>query len=85
MNKRKLYIVAILIASTIASSYSQVTIKGTITGEDNDPIPGANIYLKDTYDGTSSKSDGTYQFSTDEKVQQFCLLIIFPMKPMRWK
>lgn len=67
MNKRKLYIVAILIASTIASSYSQVTIKGTITGEDNDPIPGANIYLKDTYDGTSSKSDGTYQFTTYEK------------------
>ena len=31
------------------------------------PVPGASITLKDTYDGTTSDSSGNFKFSTTEK------------------
>ena len=33
----------------------------------NQPLPGANIYLKDTYDGISSEKDGSFSFTSSEK------------------
>ncbi|MGE5796119.1 MAG: carboxypeptidase-like regulatory domain-containing protein, partial [Ignavibacteria bacterium] len=46
---------------------SQTKITGKVTDQNNSPLPGANIYIKDTYDGTSSSPDGTFSFSTQEK------------------
>jgi hypothetical protein len=40
-------------------------IRGCVD-ENNSPLPGANIYLKETYDGISSSGDGTFTFTTDE-------------------
>jgi hypothetical protein len=39
---------------------SQTKITGKVTDQSNSPLPGANIYIKDTYDGTSSSADGTF-------------------------
>lgn len=50
--------------------FSQVTIKGLVSGEKKEPIIGANIFLKDTYDGTSSAEDGTFEFKTFETGSQ---------------
>jgi hypothetical protein len=46
---------------------AQTKISGLITNQNNEPLPGANVYLKDTYDGVSSGTDGTFSFTTDEK------------------
>ena len=48
------------------SGFSQVKISGTVTDINGTPIPGANIFLMDTYDGASSLSDGAYEFTTYE-------------------
>lgn len=51
-------------------SYSitaQTKLSGKITVDKNQPLPGANVYLQDTYDGTSSDIDGSFSFSTDEE------------------
>jgi hypothetical protein len=45
---------------------AQTKISGLITDQNKQPLPGANIYLKDTYDGVSSGTDGTFSFTTDE-------------------
>lgn len=58
------------------SLYSQTKISGKITDENNQPLPGANIYLKDTYDGVSSETDGTFSFTTDE-IGEFELVVSF--------
>jgi hypothetical protein len=50
-------------------AYSQTKISGKVTDKDNQPLPGANVYLKDTYDGISSEVDGTFSFTTDETGQ----------------
>ncbi len=46
---------------------AQTKISGKVTDKNNEPLPGANVYLKDTYDGISSNSDGTFSFTTDEE------------------
>ena len=45
-------------------SNGQVRISGKVTDVHGEPILGANVLLKDTYDGASSQADGTYEFET---------------------
>ena len=61
-------ILTILLAMVFCSSIiGQTKIAGKITDADKEPLPGANIYLQDTYDGVSSETDGTFSFTTDEE------------------
>ncbi|MFN8166476.1 MAG: TonB-dependent receptor [Bacteroidia bacterium] len=46
--------------------FGQTTISGLVTDEQNKPVPGANIFIKDSYDGTTSDANGKFSFSTDE-------------------
>ena len=47
-------------------AFSQVTLSGTVTDK-REPIVGANVFLKDTYDGASSDVEGNFSFSTFEE------------------
>jgi len=58
------FLLLLLLASEIMC---QVKISGKITDNSGNPLPGANIFLKDTYDGVSSDKDGNYSFTTEEK------------------
>jgi hypothetical protein len=55
---------------------AQTTIKGTVRDNRGESIPGANILLEDTYDGTTSSPDGTFSFETDES-GRFVLIASF--------
>ncbi|PQA96583.1 Outer membrane cobalamin receptor protein [Chryseobacterium piscicola] len=48
------------------SASSQITISGKVNYK-NKGIPQVNITLKDTYDGTTSDSEGNFSFETTEK------------------
>jgi outer membrane cobalamin receptor len=48
------------------SGFSQVKVSGIVTDVNGAPIVGANIFLMDTYDGTSSLSNGGFEFTTVE-------------------
>ncbi len=53
------------------SAFSQTTIIiGNITQEQGEPLPGVNIYLQGTYDGSSSNADGNYLLKTSRTGQQ---------------
>lgn len=56
----------LFICLTSYCSLAQTTVKGTVTDNHQAPLPGVNIYLKDTYDGATSNVDGGYSFVTDE-------------------
>lgn len=58
-------VIFLIVIST--NIFAQTKITGKITDESNQPLPGANIYLKDTYDGISSEADGSFSFTTDEE------------------
>ncbi len=49
---------------------AQVTIKGVIRDHKNNPVSGASISIKDSYDGATSDSAGKYAFRTTEKGEQ---------------
>lgn len=62
----KKIIASFLVLILTAGSQGQTKLSGRIIDKNNQPLPGANVYLKDTYDGISSEKDGTFSFSTDE-------------------
>lgn len=47
--------------------FSQTVVKGFVRDNKNNPVRGASIAIKDTYDGTTSDSLGSYSFRTSEK------------------
>ena len=46
---------------------AQTRISGRVVDQKNQPIPGASISIKDSYDGASTAADGSFQFVSDEK------------------
>jgi hypothetical protein len=53
--------------------FAQTKISGTITDKSGKPIPGANVFIKDTYDGASTDANGKFSFVTDETGEKiFC-------------
>jgi len=59
-----LILVFILIQISI---FAQVQISGKVTDSRNEPLPGANVFIKDTYDGTTADSLGRFSFKTGIK------------------
>ena len=47
-------------------AFSQEVVQGTITDDNNLPVPGANIVVKGTTNGTTSDFDGNYQITVDD-------------------
>ena len=43
-----------------------IVLSGSVRGEDNAPIQGANVYLVDSYDGTTTDEDGNFSFATEQ-------------------
>lgn len=70
----KKIVILIAIIFTGLSSWSQVTISGTIKDKKGRPLPGTAITLKGTYDGTIADSTGFFSFKTTEK-GNFTLII----------
>ncbi len=46
--------------------FAQTKISGIISDKEGKPIPGANVFIKDTYDGASTDVTGKFSFVTDE-------------------
>ena len=47
-------------------SFAQTKISGTISDKQGNPVPGANVFIKDSYDGATSDDNGKFSFMTDE-------------------
>ena len=54
----------ILLANSVLA---QTVIKGIVKDQKEVTIPGVNIFLKGTFEGTSSEIDGTYVLETEEE------------------
>ena len=65
--KTGLTMVLLFISTAI---YSQNKVSGKITDEKGNPMPGVNMYIKQSYDGASTDNDGNYLFYTQKAGQQ---------------
>lgn len=59
-------LILLFIFAYITGVMAQTRIEGTIEDQSREALPGANIFLKDSYDGATSCADGSFSFSTDE-------------------
>lgn len=62
----KFKVILVLIFSFSAIAIAQTKIYGSVKDKKGNPLFGANVYLKDSYDGISSNEDGKFSFITDE-------------------
>ncbi|QXP73433.1 carboxypeptidase-like regulatory domain-containing protein [Tenacibaculum sp. AHE15PA] len=59
--KKSLLILLLLITSSL---YSQITLKGKVVDEFNNPMPFVTVFLKNTVFGTTTNDDGTFFLKT---------------------
>jgi hypothetical protein len=58
------YLLGLLLLATPLAA--QTVISGNVYDERGEAIPGANVFLVDTYDGTTTNVAGEFQFTTTE-------------------
>ncbi|MCE7067844.1 TonB-dependent receptor [Dyadobacter sp. CY326] len=61
----KLFYCLLFLISPFA--YAQKTVSGKVTDKKGNALPGANVFLKGTYDGTTTDANGTFNFQTSQK------------------
>ncbi len=57
--KSTVLVLFILFSATLGAQ----TISGVVTDIDGNPLPGANVYIENTFTGTSTDANGKYAFS----------------------
>jgi vitamin B12 transporter len=63
-------ILCLLFSGLFQSAEAQVVIKGMVKDNKNNPVGGASVSIKDSYDGATTDSSGKYSFKTSEKGTQ---------------
>ena len=60
------FLVTLMLFLTVNLSFSQKTITGNVSDEAGVPLPGVNVIIKGTQDGTSTDFDGNYSITTSD-------------------
>lgn len=63
---RKKIKILFLVLFTTSIAFSQTTVSGNVKDNDGSPLPGVNIQVKDSNNGTSTDFDGNYQISANQ-------------------
>ena len=69
----------LLTASFLAQA--QTVLTGTVRDGKNNPIGGASVTIKDSYDGATSDSTGRFSFETSEKGEKILQVTAIGYKP----
>jgi hypothetical protein len=75
----KLIYLIFLITLTIGAT-AQTKISGSVKDEKGELIPGANVLIKDSYDGTSSSATGEFSFVSEEAGAQVLVVTFVGFK-----
>ncbi len=77
---QRLKLILTILALSTVNALGQTVIKGTIKDAKGASIPGANIYIKDSFDGVNSQADGSFVFETAESGAQFLIVSFIGFK-----
>ena len=67
MQKNVLVVILVVLGIKV---FSQTTVSGKVSDTKGQPLPGANIMIKGTYDGAGTDANGNFLFKTTEKGKQ---------------
>ena len=59
----RVFLIALFLNLSVIS-FAQTTLKGKVLDEQKQPISGANVYIKGSYDGGITDKDGNFTFET---------------------
>lgn len=59
-------LITLLLIGTLGAAVAQTKINGIVKDDGGVVVPGANVLIEGSYDGTSSAADGSFSFSTTE-------------------
>ncbi len=63
-------ILTLLLQFLVFQLAAQVKLSGSVFSESNEAVTGANIFIQNSYDGTTSDSIGNFTFTTDLEGEQ---------------
>ncbi len=66
--------------TSFSTALAQTTISGKVLDQSNQPVPMANVFLKDTYDGTTADENGNFSFTTEEKGDHILIVRLIGFK-----
>lgn len=70
----------LLLITSFSATFGQTLITGKVSDDNGEPIPMANVFLKDTYDGTTADENGNFSFSTVEKGEHVLVVRLIGFK-----
>ena len=82
--KAKLHFFLSLLLLT-AGANAQTVISGVVKDSKGISLPGVNIFIKDTYDGTTSDASGKYSFTTEETGEKILVATSIGFQPFEQK
>ncbi|MEO5911777.1 MAG: TonB-dependent receptor [Pelobium sp.] len=69
----KKFILFFALISFAGKSQAQTILNGMVKDAKSNPVAGASLSIKDSYDGTSSDSSGRFSFKSTEKGEQWII------------
>lgn len=79
---KNIVVLAIALLPTV-SLWGQTTISGSIVSSKGDTITGANVFIKDAFDGASSDVNGNFTFATSESGSKILMVTMIGYEPYR--
>lgn len=64
----------ILLIALTTVTFAQIKVSGKVTDEKGEPVIGANVMIKDSYDGISTDAEGSFTFTTTETGKQILVV-----------
>ena len=62
---RNFILVAVVVSMSSLLTFAQQSVSGTVLDSDGNPLPGVNVVLEGTSQGTTTDFDGNYQISAE--------------------
>ncbi|HEX4875890.1 MAG TPA: TonB-dependent receptor [Chitinophagaceae bacterium] len=81
MGKYRRFSAGVVLLLLVQFTQAQVVVRGTVKDNKNNPVAGASIAIKDSYDGGTSDSSGKFSFKTFEKGAQQLIISYIGYKP----
>lgn len=76
----KIFLQLYLILFFCLTASGQVTISGRITDQEAKALIGANVYIKDSYDGATTNAEGHFSFEIYEQGEQILIISFIGFK-----
>ncbi|MCU0451087.1 MAG: TonB-dependent receptor [Bernardetiaceae bacterium] len=76
-----LFILHFLLIALGALAQQPSTVRGRVTNKAGEPLPGANVVVKGSYDGGSANAEGWFSFTTTERGEQVLMATFVGHRP----